>query len=103
MCDAWTNACPADRCHAQRRRAIVADAVIDGLLDTPVTAPPPDFGALVWQLMMLEQWFVHRASHRLLGGAAPAAGAPELNVAPPGSFHAPVCRVDDPHPARLSG
>jgi hypothetical protein len=90
------------RPHAQRRRAIVADAVIDGLLDTPVTAPSPHFGALVWQLMMLEQWFVHRASHRLLGGAVPAAGAPELNVAPPGSVRGLICRVDDPHPVRLS-
>jgi hypothetical protein len=51
---------------------------------------------------MLEQWFVHRASHRLLGGAVPAAGAPELNVSPPGSVRALICRVDDPHPVRLS-
>jgi asparagine synthase (glutamine-hydrolysing) len=106
---AWLQADPDVRALAfdsladLRRRAIVADAVIDGLLDTPVTAPPPHFGALVWQLMMLEQWFVHRASHRLLGGAVSPAGATELNVAPPGSPHAPICRVDDPHPVGLSG
>jgi hypothetical protein len=46
---------------------------------------------------------VHRASHRLLGGAVSPAGATELDVAPPGSPHAPICRVDDPHPVRLSG
>jgi asparagine synthase (glutamine-hydrolysing) len=61
-----------------RRRDIVAGSIIDGLLATPMAAPAPGFGALVWQLMMLEQWFVHRAPHRLLGGAVPVPSTPAL-------------------------
>jgi asparagine synthase (glutamine-hydrolysing) len=72
-----------------RRRALVADSVIDGLL-----ADPGD-GRLVWQLMLLEQWFVHRAPHRAAPAPAPApvAAAPVLAR----------CRADDPHPVGLPG
>lgn len=68
-----------------RRRHLVDGAIIDRL-----QAAPGD-GALVWQLMMLEQWFVHRAPHRMRP-AAPLSSA----VADP-------CRVDDPHPVGLHG
>jgi len=85
-----------------RRRAIVAGSVIDALLATPLSAPPADFGAQVWHLMMLEQWFVHRAPHRLPGGAVPAAKAPALNVAGHAAAPALRCRADEPHPVRLA-
>ena len=71
-----------------RRRRLVAASVIDALLNTPMAAPTPGFGKLVWQLMMLEQWFVHRAPHRLLGSAA--------SVSLP-------CRADDPLPLGQGG
>lgn len=68
-----------------RRRHLVAGEIIDAL-----QAAPGD-GRLVWQLMMLEQWFVHRAPHRML----PAAPASSIVASP--------CRVDDPYPVGLHG
>lgn len=69
-----------------RQRHLVASSVIDGLLSA---STPPD-GALVWQLMMLEQWFVHRAPHCALGADAAR------------SFAAP-CRTDDPQVIQQAG
>jgi len=106
---AWLQADPDVRALAfdslsdLRRRDLVAAGVIDGLLATPMRAPPAGFGALVWQLMMLEQWFVHRAPHRLLGGAVPAATAPALDVTEPAPPLVPSCPADDPQPVRLDG
>jgi asparagine synthase (glutamine-hydrolysing) len=92
---AWLQADPDlralafDSLHDLRRRRIVADGVIDGLLSTSMAAPAPGFGDLVWRLMMLELWFVHRAPHRLLGSAAPL-------VAPGQPWQA--CHADEPAP-----
>ncbi|MDQ2823185.1 MAG: hypothetical protein M3Y65_22855 [Pseudomonadota bacterium] len=78
-----------------RRRRLVADNLIDALLATPGD------GRVVWQLMMLEQWFVHRAPHRM---AVTAATAPEPASAPaPGIARAPACRADEPYPAGVHG
>lgn len=85
---AWLQADPDlralafDSLHDLRRRHIVADSVIDGLLSTSMAAPGPGFGDLVWRLMMLEQWFVYRAPHVLLGTSAPHPAQP--------------CHVDEP-------
>jgi asparagine synthase (glutamine-hydrolysing) len=85
---AWLQADPDlralafDSLHDLRRRHIVADSVIDGLLSTSMAAPGTGFGELVWRLMMLEQWFVYRAPHLLLGTSA----------LPP----AQPCHVDEP-------
>jgi len=76
-----------DSLHDLRRRRIVAAGVIDGLLSTSMAAPGPGFAALVWRLMMLELWFVHRAPHVLPGTSAPA-GAQAGSLAP--------CRADEP-------
>jgi asparagine synthase (glutamine-hydrolysing) len=81
-----------------RRRTIVAPRVIDDLLDTKLTDPAPAFGTLVWQLMMLEQWFVHRAPHRLLGSAAAVDATVESAMPAAAPQH-----VDDPLPARAAG
>lgn len=80
--DADLRALAFDSLSDLRARRLVAGNVIDELLRD---GGNPD-GALVWQLMMLEQWFVYRAPHR-------AAGAQE---APAGT--GPHCRVDDPLP-----
>lgn len=69
---AWLAADPALRIFAfdslsdLRRRHVVAPSVIDNLLSRPKGAATAPGAALVWQLMMLEQWFVYRAPHRLL-------------------------------------
>ena len=69
-----------------RCRHLVADGVIDDLLRSG-RAPSP---ALVWQLMMLEQWFVHRAPHRMIAAHAAAAQP------------AGVRRADDPVSVQLA-
>ncbi|WP_332878550.1 asparagine synthase-related protein [Massilia sp. S19_KUP03_FR1] len=93
---AWLQADPDlralafDSLHDLRRRHIVADSVIDGLLSTSMAAPGPGFGNMVWRLMMLEQWFLYRAPHVLLGTSAPLTAST-----------APVqaCPADEPAPA----
>lgn len=78
-----------------RRRDIVAPTAIDALLSVPLSAPPPGFGHLVWQLMMLEQWFVHRSPHQMLGCAAPS----QCTLA---MLHA-ACPPDEPLPLWQTG
>jgi len=100
---AWLASCPELRMFAfdslsdLRRRHVVAASVIDGLLSRPKDSVSAPGAALVWQLMMLEQWFVYRAPHRLLTRqrppAAAASAAAHVEVAR-------VCRADDPLQAR---
>jgi asparagine synthase (glutamine-hydrolysing) len=91
---AWLQADPDlralafDSLHDLRRRDIVAGSVIDGLLSTSMAAPGPGFGALVWRLMMLEQWFLYRAPHLLLGASAPLWA----------QWGASPCHADEPDP-----
>ncbi len=89
---AWLQADPDlralayDSLHDLRRRHIVADSVIDRLLSTSMAAPDPGFGDVVWRLMMLEQWFIYRAPHLLLGASAPLPAQPD----------ALPCHADEP-------
>jgi asparagine synthase (glutamine-hydrolysing) len=85
-----------------RRRHIVAGTLIDNLLAAPGTQRAPCAGAMVWQLMMLEQWFVHRTPHRSPGGmrTAPAGAGRALDGFAAGRTQA--CRADDPLPIRLA-
>lgn len=79
--DADVRALAFDSLSDLRRRDLVAAALIDSL-----QAAPGD-GRLVWQLMMLEQWFVHRAPHRLALAAV----------------HTDPCRADEPVPVGIHG
>lgn len=97
---AWLAACPELRMFAfdslsdLRRRHVVADSVIDGLLARPRDKASAPGAALAWQLMMLEQWFVYRAPHRLL--ARPVARVAYLAR----EEVARACRAADPLQAR---
>lgn len=57
-----------------RRRHVIDNGAIGALLSVDLNAPPPGCADLLWQLMMLEQWFVHRAP--LLPAALPWQAAP---------------------------